>query len=104
MFARMTTALVAAVLALAAPGVAGAREEKISFEDCPAAVQKAINDNADGGKIVEVEKETKKDGTIVYEAEVKKSDGTEVEIEVTEDGRLIGIETDDDDDDDDDSD
>jgi uncharacterized membrane protein YkoI len=68
----------------------------------PEAVQKTINDNANGGKIVEIEKETRKDGTVTYEAEVKKTDGTEIEIVVAADGKLIKIETEDDEDGDED--
>lgn len=87
-------------LALTLPTLAGDKEEKVKLEDCPAAVQQTIKDNAAGGTILEVEKETKKDGTVVYEAEVKKSDGTKVEIEVAADGTLIKTEADDDDDND----
>jgi len=53
-----------------------------------------MTDNAGGGKIEEIEKETKtKDGKIVtvYEAEVKKPGGEKVEIKVAEDGRLIEL-------------
>lgn len=100
------TITVAALGALAAFGITNATagdesEQKVQLADCPAAVQKTINDNANGGQVVEVEKETKKDGTVVYEAEVKKTDGTEIEIEVAEDGTLIDIEIEDDDGDDD---
>jgi hypothetical protein len=86
-------------LAAALPAFADGKEEKIKLGDCPEAVQKTINDNANGGKIVEIEKETKKDGTVVYEAEVKKADGTEIEIVVAADGKLIEIEVEDDEDD-----
>ena len=83
----------------ALPALADGKEEKVKLGDCPEAVQKTINDNANGGKIVEIEKETKKDGTVVYEAEVKKADGTEIEIVVAADGKLIEIEVEDDEDD-----
>ena len=89
-------------LALALPALADGKEEKVKLADCPEAVQKTINDNANGGKIVEIEKETRKDGTVTYEAEVKKTDGTEIEIVVAADGKLIKIETEDDEDDDED--
>ena len=89
-------------LALALPALAAGKEEKVKLADCPEAVQKTINDNANGGKIVEIEKETGKDGTVTYEAEVKKTDGTEIEIVVAADGKLIKIETEDDEDDDED--
>ena len=77
-------------------------EERIQWTDVPPAVQKTILDNAGGGKIEEIEKETKIqkvrvlhfDGSktvTVYEAEVEKPDGKEIEIKVGEDGKLIKI-------------
>jgi hypothetical protein len=70
------------------------KEEKVRWSQLPSAVQKTMTDNAGGGKIEEIEKETKtKDGKIVtvYEAEVKKPGGEKVEIKVAEDGRLIEL-------------
>jgi hypothetical protein len=70
------------------------KEEKIRWSQLPPAVQKTITDNAGGGKIEEIEKETEtKDGktVTVYEAEVKKPGGEKVEIKVDEDGRLIEL-------------
>src|SRR5687768_9218196 len=87
------------VFTAALPTFADGKEEKVKLSDCPEAVQKTISDNANGGKIVEIEKETKKDGTVTYEAEVKKADGTEIEIVVAADGKLIEIEVEDDEDD-----
>jgi len=98
MLAQMKVGLVAAAvaLALALPAVAGEKEgkkkEEIKLNDCPAAVQQTIKDNAAGGEILEVEKVTKKDGTVVYEAEVKKADGKKVDIKVAADGKLIKVE------------
>jgi hypothetical protein len=106
-FAQIKFVLLAAAVALAlglpthaADKNGEEKEETVKLADCPAAVQKTIKDNADGGKILEVEKETKKDGTVVYAAEVKKTDGKRVEIEVAEDGKLIKVEDGDDDEDD----
>ena len=73
------------------------KEEKVQWSELPTAVQKTITDNAGGGKVEEIEKETKsKDGKtiIVYEAEVKKPGGKKVEIKVGEDGKLIELERD----------
>ena len=73
------------------------KEEKVQWSELPTAVQKTITDNAGGGKVEEIEKETKsKDGKtiIVYEAEVKKPDGKKVEIKVGEDGKLFELERD----------
>ena len=92
------TALLAVALAL--PVFVYAKEEKVSLKDCPEAVQKTIKDSAKDGRIVEVEKETKKDGTIVYEAEIKRADGKEVEVTVASDGTLLKTEVEDDEDDD----
>jgi uncharacterized membrane protein YkoI len=94
--------VIALAFAVALPAFADGKEEKVKLADCPEAVQKTINDNANGGKIVEIEKETSKDGTVTYEAEVKKTDGTEIEIVVAADGKLIKIETENDEDDEDD--
>jgi hypothetical protein len=77
-------------------------EERVQWTDVPPAVQKTIIDNAGGGKIEEIEKETKIqkvrilhfDGSktvTVYEAEVEKPNGKEIEIKVGEDGKLIKI-------------
>jgi phosphopantothenoylcysteine synthetase/decarboxylase len=90
--------------ALSWPVYVYAKEEKVKLVDCPEAVQKTIKGNANGGRIVEIEKETKKDGTVVYEAEVKKADGKEIELVVAADGTLLKVEEEDDDDDDGDDD
>lgn len=102
---RMKVSVLAAVLAfaLALPAIVYGKEEKVKLADCPEAVQKTIKAQANGGTIVEIEKETKKDGTVVYEAEIKK-DGKEIEVEVAADGTLIEVEEEDDDDDDKDDD
>jgi uncharacterized membrane protein YkoI len=84
-------------LALALPAVAGEKEgkkkeQKINLSDCPAAVQQTIKDNAAGGEILEVEQATQKDGSVVYEAEVKKTDGKKIEVKVSADGKLLKVE------------
>lgn len=79
-------------LALLVPALAGEKnKDHIKLADCPAAVQQTIKDNAGGGEVKEVEKTTKKDGTVVYEADAKKSDGKKVEIKVAADGKLIKV-------------
>lgn len=76
--------------------------ERIRWTDVPPAVQKTITDYAGGGKIEEIEKETKTQHTrilhfdsdkivTVYEAEVEKPNGKEIAIRVGEDGKLIKI-------------
>ena len=73
------------------------KEEKVRWSQLPAAVQKTITDNAGGGKVEEIEKETEtKEGkTItVYEAEVRKPGGAKIGIKVGEDGRLLELKDD----------
>ena len=64
--------------------------QKLAMSDLPAAVQKTIQENLDGGTITKTAKETDGPDT-VYEAYVKKSGGEEVEIKVAPDGSLIGV-------------
>ena len=99
---RLLLSLTIAAFSLAL-ALAGA-EQKVKLSDCPDAVQKTIKENAAGGKIIEIEKETSKNGTVTYEAEIKKSDGKVIEIEVSEDGKLLKTETEEDDDDEEDDD
>lgn len=103
---RFLVSLVVFAFALSglSPGFAEEKEQKVRLSDCPEAVQKTIKENAAGGKIIEVEKETSKSGTVTYEAEIKTSDGKAIEIEVAEDGKLLKTEFDEDDDDEDDDD
>lgn len=70
----------------------GEREVTLKFADCPAAVQKTISDQANGVQFTEVDKETGKDGRVVYEAEGKTADGKKIEIKVAADGSLVGFE------------
>lgn len=64
------------------------KEVKIKFSQAPEAVQKTLMEEAHGQTIKTLDKETQKDGKIVYEADVK-IDGTNYEIVVAEDGKLI---------------
>ena len=88
---------IAVVIGLAAIGVvsyAGMDKEenkqKVAMTELPVAVQKTIQDNLGGGTVTETAKETK-DGKTYYEAEVQKSGGEKVEVNVAEDGSLIGV-------------
>jgi hypothetical protein len=81
-------------LSLAVPAFA---DEKVQWSDVPVAVQKTITENAGGGKIEEIERETETIGgkrTPIYEADVRKPDGSKIEIKVREDGKLIKIDKD----------
>jgi hypothetical protein len=64
------------------------KEVKIKFSEAPAAVQKTLTDEAKGAKIETLDQETSKSGKVVYEADVK-IDGTNYEIVVAPDGKLI---------------
>lgn len=57
----------------------------------PAAAQKTIDQYAEGGTVREMEMK-KKCGMVLYEADVKKADGTKLEILVNEDGKLYKLE------------
>ncbi len=65
-------------------------EEMVAWDSVPAAVQKTITDNAAGNPVDKVEKETR-DGTTLYEAKVKKANGSRLVIKVGEDAKLIGV-------------
>ena len=57
----------------------------------PAAAQKTVDQYAEGGTIHELEMK-KKCGMMLYEAEVKKADGSKLEILVNADGKLYKLE------------
>ena len=57
----------------------------------PVAAQKTIDQYAEGGKIHELEIKNKC-GMVLYEAEVKKADGTKIEIVVNQEGKLYKLE------------
>ena len=87
---KRTFAIVGGVIAtIALAGLASAQEEvEVSLDQVPKAVQETILREAAGGKITEIEQETK-DGKTMYEAEYKR-DGREIEIKIAPDGRLLG--------------
>lgn len=91
---RIGSALQALVvgLVLTVPGCKeGTKEVGLKFADCPASVQKTIIDHAGGVQFPDVNRETMKDGRVVYEAKGRKANGQEIEIKVAADGRLIGF-------------
>ena len=97
-FGSFVTCFVLAVGAALLWYPVSAAEERIALEDVPAPVRAAIEQQAVGGRIVEVEKETK-GGEVVYEAEVKQ-DGRETDILVSSSGEVLGQEPEEDGDDD----
>ena len=95
---KLGSALLALTIgvALAVTGYCGDKSDsKVKFEDCPAAVQKTITDHAGGVQFSKIEKETKKDGRIIYEAKAKKADGKKIEIKVAADGTLVELKNED---------
>ena len=90
-------ALTTVAMTFGSSSFADEKEEKIQWNSVPRVVQKTITENTQGGKVEEIEKETKtRDGksVTVYEAKVKKTDGKKIEIKVADDGKLIKIEND----------
>jgi hypothetical protein len=76
------------VRALADENEGGREHQSVKMAELPAAVQTTLNREAKGGKLEELRKETRKDGSVVYEAEiVKKGKGTD--LEVSSDGKVI---------------
>jgi hypothetical protein len=71
------------------------KEVKVKLSDCPAAVRKTIDEQSKGAKtpVESVDKETGKDGKVIYEADAT-IDGVPYEIQVAEDGSLIGKKVD----------
>ncbi len=67
--------------------------KKLKWSQVPAKVQQTIQEHSQDGEIEEIEVETENEIKI-YEATVKKPDGTEIEIKVNEDGTLVELETD----------
>lgn len=92
--------LAAAGLALGVGAVATQKmmddDVEVSIDAVPAAVRATILAQAGGNAVDEIEMETE-NGRTVYEAEVV-IDGRKVEIEVAEDGTLLGQDADDDED------
>jgi len=83
-------ALVIAVAAMAVAMKALSKEERVSPNDVPQVVMRAIEQQAMGGTIVEIEREARGD-TVFYEAEVKK-DGRVFDVAVSESGELLGTD------------
>jgi hypothetical protein len=65
-----------------------ANEVTVPIDQVPAAVKTTLTEQAGDGKIVEVEKETS-GGKTTYEADVEIG-GKTYEVQVAEDGKLIG--------------
>jgi uncharacterized membrane protein YkoI len=67
----------------------GTTEETITYAQLPAKVAQTFEKEFAGAKIGEVTKETYADGTIHYEIEFTKADGTHTDVEFNTDGELL---------------
>jgi hypothetical protein len=90
---KKTLLIIGIATALAAPAFAHGhkgkgQEEKVDWNNVPAAVQTTITSHASGGQVVSVEKENEH-GVMQYEAKVKGTDGKMSEIKVGEDGKFL---------------
>jgi len=74
----------------------GDKEEKIAIKDLPKAIVDAVNTAQQGGTITDAEKETAKDGTVVYEVDVTNG-GKKYEVKVDASGKVLSNKIDDDD-------
>jgi len=63
-------------------------ETKIKFAEAPEAVQKTLTEQSGGAKIDTIDKETTPDGKTVYEADAV-INGTNYEIVVGADGKIV---------------
>jgi hypothetical protein len=91
----LTVALLAGTLSVGSVGIVLADEDEgahehqsVAMADLPAAAQKTLKREAKGAKIEELRKETRKDGTVAYEAEVVKN-GKGTDIEVSAEGKVL---------------
>ena len=89
--------IIVALLFIAAPVFAKNHKKApgvlVKMKDLPAPAQATLQQNANGGKVKEIEKETVNNLTI-YCAEVKGTDGKWSKVYVKEAGDLIKIEPD----------
>ena len=69
-------------------------EEKVALDQCPTKVQETIKQEAAGGKIEDIAKETE-GGATIYEVDIVK-DGKEIEVKVDADGKVVGKKVEDD--------
>ena len=87
-------AVALAVAGLAMAGGCCTTCTKVPVANVPPAAQKAIDLYAEGGLIRETEMK-KKCGMVLYKAHARKSDGSEIEIVVSADGKLYKLERED---------
>lgn len=91
---RTATGLVlAAAMALVGCKSHEGNEVKVAMSDVPPAVKATLEKEAAGGKVTEVEKETK-NGKTIYSADVTDKAGKKWDVDVSEDGKLLSKEKD----------
>jgi hypothetical protein len=86
------TVLLASTLALGLPAVAFAADD-VRMSDLPDPAQQTINQFLEGGQVTKVQKTTK-NNTPIFQAEVKKPDGSKTTLQVAPDGKLIELKRD----------
>ncbi len=95
---RIGVALLASVFAFSSSvigcasmhGEEGGNEVTVSINEIPPAVRASLEHESVGGKITEIERETK-DGKTVYSADIELS-GVTWDITVAEDGKVLSKE------------
>jgi uncharacterized membrane protein YkoI len=66
----------------------GHEHKSVTMAELPPAVQSTFKQEAKGGKIEELRKETRKDGSVIYEGEIVKN-GKGTDIEVNSAGKVV---------------
>lgn len=91
----LSTLLLAGMLGLGLGGRAlgdenegGHEHQSVKMEELPAAVQTTFKHEGKGGQIEELRKETRKDGTVIYEGEIVKN-GKGRDLEVSATGKVL---------------
>jgi uncharacterized membrane protein YkoI len=74
--------------ALAEENESGHEHQPVTMAELPAAVQATFKHEAKGGQIEELRKETRKNGSVVYEGEIVKN-GKGRELEVSSTGKVL---------------
>ena len=92
---KLATLLLAGALAtgagaraLADENESGHQHQSVTMAELPDAVQATLTREAKGGKIEELRKETRKDGAVIYEAEIVKN-GKGCNLEVSSGGKVV---------------
>ena len=83
--------ILGAFASLGLTGCQNLHEEKetvVAFDSLPAAVKTTVNNLREDGKIGRVTAETEK-GETIYETEIALADGSELELKVSAEGKLL---------------